>query len=295
MSAPSAARTAYETLEPIHVLAYFNRGLRAACADLGIDGTAFYVGARAAPMGPCAPAVVTAAFYNFAPALIEPAWGAAVSRGLDDVAARRDQMLEEQLRSILGDLADDPFVAEAASRYGELASGLPTGGRALAAAWASAGVPDASAPVRLWHAIAVLREWRGDNHLAALVLHGLDGIDALTFHEAQLPDPDVRARRLGKELSIATRGYTGQEWDDSIDRLVARGLAERTEDGAHRLTPEGMTTFLDIEASTDAAGEQLWSAPDVPELLARTRPFVKAVIDAGVLPGTRRPNGNKAG
>ena len=207
----SAARTAYETLEPLHVLAYFNPGLRSAWSDLGIDGTAFYVGARAAPMGPCAPAVVTAAFYNFSPALIETAWRAAVDRGLPAIAARRDQMLDEQLRAILGDRVDDPFLTESASRYAGLAAGLPTGGRALAASWAAATPPDGPAHVQLWHAIAVLREWRGDNHLAALLLHGLDGIDALTFHEAQLPDAQVRVRRLGKRLSLATRGFTEQD------------------------------------------------------------------------------------
>lgn len=287
MSHPSAARTAYEALEPFHVLAYFNRGLRSAWADLGIDGTAFYVGARAAPMGPCTPAVVSAAFYNFSPALITTAWQTAIDRGLDQIAHRRDQLLAAELGTILGEHAEDPYLAEATDRYAELAAGLPTGGRPLAAAWAAAKMPEGPARVRLWHVIAVLREWRGDNHLAALVLHGLDGIDALTFHEAQLPDPQVRARRLGKDLSTATRGYESQEWDDSVDRLVGRGLAERTPEG-HRLTPTGMATYLDIEAATDAAGERLWSTPGTDELLAGTRPFVTAVIDAGVLPGTRR-------
>lgn len=282
----SSARTAYETLEPLHVLAYFNPGLREAWRDLDIDGTAFYVGARAAPMGLCSAAVVTAAFYNFSPALIETAWGTATERGLAEIADRRDRMLDEQLSAILGDRADDPFLVEAADRYADLAAGLPTGGRALAAAWAAAGLPDGPPHLRLWHAVAVLREWRGDNHLAALLLHGLDGIDALTFHEAQLPDPEVRARRLGKKLTLATRGYSEQEWNDSVARLIERGLAELADD-AYRLTPTGMAVFLDIEAETDAAGEQVWSAPGTTELLIGTRPFVKAIIDAGVLPGTR--------
>ena len=66
----SVARLAYETLEPFHILAYFNPGLGPAQKDTGLDGHAFYVGARAAPLGPCAPEVVTSTFYNFNPCLL---------------------------------------------------------------------------------------------------------------------------------------------------------------------------------------------------------------------------------
>ena len=52
---PSAARLAYDTLEPFHVVAYFNPGLGDAFRDTGLDPHAFYVGARGAPLGSCAP------------------------------------------------------------------------------------------------------------------------------------------------------------------------------------------------------------------------------------------------
>ena len=44
-------------------------------------------------------------------------------------------------------------------------------------------------------------------------------------------------------------------------------------------------SYDDIEATTDAAGESVWAGSE--DLIERTRPIVKAVIDAGVLPGTR--------
>lgn len=282
-STGSAARLAYETLEPFHIIAYFNPGLKGAQEDTGLDPYAFYVGARGAPFGPCAASVVASAFYNFNPELIAKSWTAAIDAGLERVHDRRNQMLDDSLRDILGDSIDDASLDELASAYYDLAAGLPLGGRPLAAAWSTAPTPD-TARLRLWHAIAVLREWRGDNHIAALALHGLNGFDAAVFHEAQLPDPTVRRRTLGKRIVLLTRGWSEQDWEDSIDRLADAGLAERIDDG-HRLTASGAATYDDIEATTDAAGESIWTGTE--DLLTRTRPVVKAVIDAGILPGTR--------
>ncbi|AZG47519.1 SCO6745 family protein [Gordonia insulae] len=280
------ARKAYETIEPFHVLAYFNPGLRAANEDTGLDAHSFYVGARAAPMGDCHPFVVVSSFYNFAPDLITTSWDAARAVGLDKVAARRVRMLDEQLRTILADRIDDPQIPELTTRYREIADGLPLGGRPLAAAWAAAPLPD-EPHVALWHAIAVIREWRGDNHIAVLVNHGLDALDAVTFHEAELPDTTISRRILGRKLVQLTRGWSDEQWDASVDRLIDRGLAARTETG-HQLTESGLELYRTIESDTDALTAPAWSGPDVEDLLTRTRPYVKAVIDAGVLPGTRK-------
>lgn len=282
-STGSAARLAYETLEPFHIIAYFNPGLKSAQQDTGLSGYSFYVGARGAPFGPCTSSVIASAFYNFNVELIAKSWAAAVDAGLDRVHERRNQMLDDSLRDILGDSVDDASLDELASAYYELAAGLPLGGRPLAAAWSTAPKPD-TARLRLWHAVAILREWRGDNHIAALALHGLNGFDAAVFHESQLPDPTIRRRTLGKRILLLTRGWSEEEWEDSVDRLVDAGLVERVEDG-HRLTPSGAATYDDIEATTDAVGESIWVGTD--DLLERTRPVVKAVIDAGILPGTR--------
>lgn len=280
------ARRAYETIEPFHVLAYFNRGLREAQQDTGLDGHGFYVGARGAPMGDCDAAVVTAAFFNFSADVITPAWQAARDVGLDRVAARRDQMLDEQLRAVLGDLVEDPEIRDLEKRYREIAADLPMGGRPLAAGWNASPVPDVP-HVALWQAIAILREWRGDNHIAVLVNHQFGGLDAVVFHEAQLPDPTIRRRVLGRKLVQLTRGWSDEAWEGSVDRLVARGLATRTDDG-HQLSDAGVSLYQAMEAETDALTAPAWSGSGVDDLLERTRPYVKAVIDAGVLPGTRK-------
>ncbi|WP_132992851.1 SCO6745 family protein [Gordonia zhaorongruii] len=283
----SAARKAYEALEPFHVLAYFNPGLGDAHADTGVDPHAFYLGARGAPLGDCSAPVVISSFYNFAPDLVTAGWERARAAGLGSIADRRFEMLDEQLRAILGERADDPEIPELADAFGHLAEGLPFGGRPLAAAWAATRAPEDNHLLRLWTNVAVLREWRGDNHIATLVLHGLEALDAVTFHEATLPDPNVHRRVLGREMVKLTRGWSDADWDASVDRLVDRGLAERISDG-HQLTADGAAVYDDIEATTDALTEQAWSVPEVDNLLSRIRPYVKSVIDAGVLPGTRK-------
>lgn len=280
------ARHAYETLEPFHILTYFNPGLGAAQADTGLDPHAFYVGARAAPMGDAHPSVVSAAFYNFAPNLMSRSWLAAREVGLDKVAARRYAMLDEQLRAILDDPEHDPVIAELAAYFPTLVANLPLNGRPLAAAWAASDVPEAP-HLALWHAVSVLREWRGDNHIAVLVNHDLDGIDAGTFHEAELSDPAIRRRIMGRRLSQLTRGWSDDEWEASVDRLADRGLAQRTESG-HRLTDLGMDVYRQIEEDTDARSAIAWASADADEPLARIRPYVKSILDAGVLPGTRK-------
>lgn len=280
----SVARTAYQTLEPYHLTAYFNPRLQAAQQDTGLKAHAFYVGARGAPLGECTAGVVAAAFYNFAPGLVAKSWARAVESGLDRVAARRLTMVDETLTDALGALADDGELDALARWYGEVVERLPISGRPLAAAWASTPVPDAP-HLALWRHLSVLREWRGDNHIATLVYHDLVGIDAATVHEAELPDADVSRRTLGHDFFLASRGWTEEDWQASIDRLIDRGLATRTDTG-HRLTDSGYDLYRAVEHQTDELSSCAWSSPEALDMITATRPYVKAVIDAGILPGT---------
>jgi len=301
MPATSAAiaRQAYETLEPYHVLAYFNPGLHDAQADLELDAQAFYVGARAAPMGETVAAVVAATFFNFAPATIERAWQAALAAGLAEIDDRRYAMLDEQYRAILGDTVAE--IAPLLPEYRAMLADLPLAGRPVGAAWSTSDLPDAP-HLELWRHLSVLREWRGDNHIAELVRHGFTGLEAGVFHEAQLPDPTVKRRVLGRRFFQISRGWTDIDWETAILALADRGLLELQGDpsadpdsaispipggATHRLTTAGFELYREIETGTDEiTGAAL--ATGFADLIDRTRPFVKAVIDAGVLPGTRK-------
>ena len=110
--------------------------------------------------------------------------------------------------------------------------------------------PGPSAPhLVLWHAQTLLREFRGDGHIAALVVHDLDPVEALVLHLAtgELPETFLRG----------TRGWPDAEWEAGVDRLVARGLVDRwsrSED--HRASPGphrhgGHALRQEIEDATD--------------------------------------------
>ncbi|GHP19810.1 hypothetical protein J2W54_003587 [Rhodococcus fascians] len=288
MTTPTAlARAAYTTLEPFHVTAYFNPELGSAYEDTGLDGHAWYVGARAAPMGPCAPSVVAAAFYNFNPVLIEQAWPAAVAVGLDAVSDRRWALLDSVLGAALGSLASEPDLATIAERLRSIGDAASFAGRPLAAAWHSTERPDVP-HLALWHSITVLREWRGDGHLAALIDAELDPAEAAVFHEAVRPTPQPGRRALGKRITQLTRQWSETEWDSAAERLAVRGLLTTSAEG-ETLTEAGTALDRHIEDRTDAMASAVWkTVPDAEQLITSARPYVKAVIDAGFLPGTKK-------
>ncbi|MDJ0395076.1 hypothetical protein QMK17_17260 [Rhodococcus sp. G-MC3] len=283
---PSIARAAYTTFEPFHITAYFNPGLKSAGEDTGLDGHAWYFASRAAPLGRTAASVVAAAFYNFNPALVERVWPAALDAGLDKVTDRRWAMLESSLGDALGDLARQPELLTVADRLRDIGDTAVFAGRPLAAAWHSSERPEVP-HLALWHSIAVIREWRGDGHLAALIDAQLDPTEAVVFHEANHPDPKAR-RVLGKRITQLTRQWSDDEWDAAAERLVTRDLVARAE-GKELLTDAGVALDTHIESRTDELSSAIWrDVPDAEDLVKSVRPYVKAVIDAGILPGTKK-------
>ena len=282
------ARAAYETLEPYHVLAYFNPYAAQAARGAGLDDLGLYFGGRAAPLGRCPSAVVAASFVNFSPAYVNHGWSQALSVGLPNAEAARTLALDRALRDALGET-----VAAAALR--EIVSAVRVGiieaeyaGRPLAAAWAAHPWPD-EPHLQLWHATAVLREYRGDGHVAALLLAGLAPVEALVLHEAEHPNAAIRRRTMGRRRLLLTRGWSEEDGESAAESLRRKGLLDTS--GA--MTAHGAALYDRMETQTDAAAASLWAAvPDAAETLRRVRPFVKAVIDTGYLPGTTaRPAG----
>jgi hypothetical protein len=231
------AREVWLALEPVHAVAYFDEGCRSSLADLGLRGFwSGYFAGRAAPLGPVAPAVVAATFFNFAPSMvaraIPDAWAVADP---DRVWAARRAGAAEALRRV------DPGVAERAAqlvpllaRAVDAASGA---GRALFAATRSTRWPED--PVEaLWHACTCLREHRGDGHVAALTASGLDGPEALVLFAA--------SEGLAEGMFRSARGWSADEWADAAVRLRSRGLL-----GAEGISGDGARLRRSVEAMTD--------------------------------------------
>lgn len=285
-TAHAIARAAYTTFEPFHITAYFNPMLGSVGEKTGLDGHAWYVGSRAAVMGACPASVVAAAFYNFNPALIERVWPKALEVGLSTIADHRWSMMDKVLSDALGPLAIDPELAKVAGRLHDIGDTAVFAGRPLASAWHTSRRPD-EPHLALWHALAVIREWRGDGHIAVLVDAELDPTEAVVFHEATHPDPKAR-RVLGKRITQLTRQWSDEEWAAAAERLQARGLVTRT-DEKEALTDGGVTLDAHIEQRTDALSASIWrGVADAEELVKSVRPYSKAIIDAGILPGTKK-------
>lgn len=274
-SAPvELARRLWSRFEAVHVLAYFAPTVAAAQAELGLtDRMVGYVASRSAPMGPVGPEPVTAAFYGFAPRMIARALPAAWDVAAPEVVLATTQRAVGELIAELA--ADEPSLTEAAGLAVEAARLHPTLGRPLAAAWSS--VPWSEEPaVALWQAATLIRESRGDGHLALLVTEPLDGVEA---HLTVRGDTEKVRGILG-----ALRGITDPEWDAAADRLRGRGLLDAT--GAP--TPAGIALRERLEARTDELAAPPWvefGAAPATTLLAALEPIVARVLAAGIVPG----------
>ena len=218
------ARKTWRTLEPLHGMVYFVPEAAEAYARLGITGQAGYFASRAAPMGAVTADVVVSTFFNFNPELVH----AAIPDGLGGGDARGAGARRASTRSTRrsgGSWATRCCASDEMRRAAELArtaaeeAGRRVEGRPLAAAHADVAWPDAPHLV-LWHAQSILREYRGDGHIAQLVVHGLSGLEALVTHAAA---GDVPARRPALDAGLApTRPGTARS-----TRLRRRGWLEQ--------------------------------------------------------------------
>ena len=198
-----SARKTWRTLEPLHGMVYFVPEAAEAYARLGITGRAGYFASRAAPMGAVTADVVVSTFFNFNPELVHAAipavWEVATPVAL---VAARFRAVDAALRRLLGDevVSSDEMrrAAELARLAAEEAAGRVEG-RPLAAAHIRCRVARPRRTCVLWHAQSILREYRGDGHIAQLVVRGLSGLEALVTHAAagDVPEHVLRSTRGG--------------------------------------------------------------------------------------------------
>lgn len=279
---PLTARKTWRTVEPIHGMVYFAPEAAASYAELGVRPEAGYFLSRSAPMGAVDDSVVVATFYNFRPDLVRTS----MTGGWDSVSpeamcAARLEAADASLRRMLGAAVGSPEMARAAvlARAAALRAAERCSGRPLFAGHAGLAWPEEPHTV-LWHAQTLLREFRGDGHVAALLMFDLDPVEALAMHAASGEVP------VG--LLRSTRGWTDAEWDDGVTRLRGRGWLEPAAEGGVSLTTEGLAVRQRIEDMTDrravfpyqAIGEE-----GCAELRTLARPFSRTVVDAAGLGG----------
>ncbi|MCW0215148.1 MAG: hypothetical protein OJJ54_17465 [Pseudonocardia sp.] len=267
------ARRLWRALEPLHAVTYFAPEPKAACEEIGARGYwRGYFAQRAAPLGAVPAEVVEAVFYNFAPGLVRRAipdvWSLARP---EEFCALRLRAVDAALRRSLGeDAVRSPEMAEAAELARTAALSVSTAGRALAAAVAAQPWPQPPHLV-LWHAQTLLREHRGDGHVAALVTAGLDPVETLVVFAA--------AREMDPHYLRERRGWSPGEWAAAIDGLAARGLVSGA--AGTELTEAGRALHDEVEARTDAVADTAWTSlgDERAERLVRlAEPWVRAVL-----------------
>jgi hypothetical protein len=263
------ARKTWRTLEPLHGMIYFVPEAAESYARLGITGQAGYFSSRAAPMGAVTAEVVVSTFYNFNPELVHAVvprcWEIATPVAL---VRARFAAVDAAFRRILGeemvaseDMARAAALARtAAEEVGRRVEGRPLAGAHVTIAWPH--VPH----LDLWHAQSILREYRGDGHIAQLVVRGLSGLEALVTHAAAGDVPPGVLR--------ATRGWPQEAWDGAVDALRIRGWVEQGPE--LQLTALGARERTALETGTDALAAEpyaLLGEERCAELRALVRPW----------------------
>jgi hypothetical protein len=270
--ADNRARRMWKTLEPFHAITYFAPDTRRETDALGLrGGWMSYFGCRAAPLGPVGPSLVAAVFYNFHPAM--------VARALPDAwgHASPAQLLDARLRAVdsaVRRLFPGTSFRRAADVARHAAEVAPVAGRPIAAANAGLEWPDEPHLV-LWQATTILRESRGDGHVAALVGAGLSPCQAcVTISAAGGPS---------KEVFQVNRRWGDNDWTAAEDGLRSRGLL----DSAGALTVAGRELRRQVEDTTDSLADHGWRALGdelTAELHDLVHPLSASLMSSGLIP-----------
>ncbi|MFE9835853.1 hypothetical protein ACFYP4_12015 [Streptomyces sp. NPDC005551] len=237
-----AGRRCHNVLNPLHSTHYFSPDLGREMAAIGLGNErGAYFATRAAAMGAVGAGTVTATFYNFRHELVaEHVPGVWRTASPDAVLAARTRAVDATLRRLLGDeLIASEVVAEAAELALRAAEACTRTARPLYAAHADLPVPG-EPHLALWHAATLLREHRGDGHLAVLLAADLDPVEALVSHTAT-------GKGMAPRWALGTRGWSREDWEAAANRLRERGLL----DAKGELTDAGTALRQSVEADTD--------------------------------------------
>lgn len=275
---PARVRQMWQLLEPLHAVLYYAPEAFDEAAALGYDieeRWPSYFAWRAAPLGAVGAEEAVRTFHSFAPAMVERhvpgIWATAAP---DAVLAARLRAVDRSYRALFGERVEGPEFAEAAALARRAAEAV-TPGTIGGLGPANSGLPWPDVPhLVLWQAATVLREHRGDGHIAALAGAGLDPVESLVSFAAVGAAP--------AEV-FASRGWSAGEWGAARRRLQERGLLAA--DGT--ATDAGRELRAKVELRTDEEAAAPWRALGEPgrERLAELlgEPWLE-VIGSGLLP-----------
>jgi hypothetical protein len=261
----NTARRVWRLLEPIHAVTYFAPESQVAYQQAGVRGFwRGYFAGRVAPLGRVAAAPVLASFFGFAPVMVNRAvpgiWELISPE--QALQVRTEGAVAALVRLNGGDGLDGPRLDEVNSLLDDAVGRLDHAGRVLGAVNAAQPRPDEPFAA-LWRAATIVREHRGDGHVAALVAAGLAPCETLAWRCANDLDRTVVQR---------ARGWTDAEWDAGGASLVERAWF----DSSGEPTALGIEGFRDIERRTDLTAAPAWECVDVDRLVELLGPLSQA-------------------
>jgi len=266
----ATARRLRDHLEPIAAGVYFAPEATEGYKELGLNYFEGYFCSRGACLGKAPWSVICAAFAAFKPEVVKDAVTGGWSKtDPEPMLAARLAGAEAQLQRLLGDPTDK--VAHATKLLYEMTDGVDPSGRMLYSGLSVLPRPE-SAWGNLWHAADLVREHRGDGHIAAWVGH-VDSTEITVLTEL--------AWGIPPRSYVYTRGWNEEEVDAAVERLEERGLLK---DGA--LTPEGKALRKEIELQTDRAEREIVDrlGDRADELFGLVEPWSKAIVANGGYP-----------
>lgn len=272
------ARRCAQALNALHSIPYFTADLGAELAPFGVtDHSSVYLAGRASPLGVTGPAVVTAVLNSFAPGLVgDRLPGLWQQVGTARAVEARQAAAGAVLHRLLGaDLIGSAELAEAAKLATVAASSGQLPGRPLYAANTALEQPEPP-HIALWHAATMLREHRGDGHVAVLGHFEITGVAALVIDCAS-------AHGMDKQIVMPQRGWSPEEWAAAQQGLEDRGLIRP--DGV--LTNHGAALRDQVEAETsrlDRGPYEALGAAAVRKLAIFVHDLVLRAADRGVFP-----------
>jgi hypothetical protein len=249
--------------------AVWSRQTNEALAALGLNFLTGYVWGRGSALGEPAAAVVVSSFAVFEPGLITTLYEEARGKvGRTELVETRDEATGASLRQVLGD-TDVSGVVSTLRRGIDAADGT---GRPMFSGLASKPWPED--PVgQLWRACDIIREHRGDTHIAACVGAGLDPVAMNILTELYVGLPLY--------AYSASRAWPQETLDATADHLRGSGLLE-----GDRLSKEGRRLREDIEARTDAGQRAVVNAigSDLDDTVAQLGAWSTACVEAKAFP-----------
>jgi len=195
---------------------FWDPGAVARFETLGLPGPLGYIASRSAPFAGAGYGALVAALGSISPTGIRFVVDFLKPEDFMKYWDARNTAIREGLETHAPEILQ--VLVDFAPRLEEVVDHLPFAGRPFSASHLDISRSD-DPVMRGWHAINIIREWRGDTHWGLVAEHNLSGAEASTLHNAWL--------RYDNEWLSRSRGIDDDAIRQALIALEVRGFASR--------------------------------------------------------------------